>query len=199
MITNYQLGNSLYLNITNACTNRCDFCIRNTTQGPGEKSLWLEREPLAREIIADLPADLKQFDEVVFCGYGEPLVRLEVVKEVAAYLRQQQVKSIRINTNGQANLIHRRNIVPDLVGLVDVVSISLNAENAEKYQAKCHSVYGKEAYSALLEFAAECRKHLPRVILTVVDDGTVDIGACHKIAETLGVELRIRHYYPEFA
>lgn len=199
MITNYQLGKGLYLNVTNACTNRCDFCIRNTTAGPGGISLWLEREPAAAEIIAALPEDLQRFDEVVFCGYGEPLVRLEIVKEVAAYLRQQGVKTIRINTNGQANLVHGRNVVPELVGLIDIVSISLNAENAIKYQEKCHSVYGEKAYEALLDFAAECRKYLPRVILSVVDDGSVDIPACRAIAEKLQVELRVRTYYEEFA
>ena len=131
----YFLYNSMYLNITNTCPNACDFCIRNKTDSINETNLWLKREPETGEIISAIK-DPGSYEEVVFCGYGEPLVRLDTVIGVCTYLRQYKVP-IRINTNGLANLIHNKNIVPQLISLVDYISISLNAESAEKYNKVC--------------------------------------------------------------
>ncbi|MBM7855307.1 TatD family-associated radical SAM protein [Desulfohalotomaculum tongense] len=195
MTVAYTIGQSLYLNITNRCTNNCVFCIRRTKEGVGY-DLWLSREPNLQELL-EAVGDPGRYKEVVFCGYGEPLIRLELVIAAAAEFKKLGAKQIRINTNGQANIIHQRNVVPELAGLVDVISISLNAQNAGAYAELSQPVkYSpEEAYSAVLEFARQCKKYIPRVVLSVVNWPGVDIEACRKIAEELEVEFRVREFY----
>jgi len=197
MTITYVLRNSLYVNITNRCTNRCSFCIRNTDHGVGEGiDLWLDREPTVREIIDDIEKhDLNQFKELVFCGYGEPMFRTEEIVEICKYIRSRYSIKIRINTNGHANLIHGYDVTPILEGLVDCVSISLNAKNAAEYQNLCHSVYGERAYEGMLDFALKCKKYVPEVVLSVVDVmSPEDIKTCEQIAGQLGVGFRVRKY-----
>ncbi|MTI81047.1 MAG: radical SAM protein [Firmicutes bacterium] len=191
----YSIGASLYLNITNRCTNNCVFCIRRTNKGVGY-DLWLPEEPSLKELL-DAAGDPSQYDEVVFCGYGEPLVRLEMVTAAAKELKHKGAKKIRINTNGQANIIHQKNVVPELDDLVDVISISLNAQNANIYAELSNPLKyePEEAYSAVLEFARECKKYIPRVILSVVKWQGVDEEACREIAKNMGVEFRVREFY----
>jgi TatD DNase family protein len=192
----YQLGNSLYLNITNRCLNHCDFCIRYKARiFHKEYPLWLSKEPTAGEILEAI-GDPQKFEEIVFCGYGEPLIRLETVKEVAKALRPSGIK-IRVDTNGQANLFYGRNILPELKGLVDEISISFNAENAKKYDSICHSTYGEKAYGAIMDFIQKAKDQIPKVTMTVVDLPGLDKEACRKIAEELGANFRIRPYYEE--
>jgi TatD family-associated radical SAM protein len=187
----YRLGNALYINLTNRCTNCCDFCIRNTHDGVGEYNLWLDNEPTAQEVLQQI-GDPTQYSEVVFCGFGEPMIRLEELIEIAQEVKKKGGK-VRINTNGQANLYHGRNVVPLLKGLVDVISISLNAPTAEQYDAICHSCYGKEAFEGVLQFARECVKVIPTVVLSVVDVlSPDDIERCRTIAEDIGAQLKVR-------
>ncbi len=188
----YALGKKLYLNITNRCTNKCSFCIRNQGPGVGGYNLWLDEEPTNKEVIEAI-GDPSEYEEVVFCGYGEPLLRIHTVLEVAKYVKGFNVP-VRIDTNGQANLAHEENIVPELKGLVDTISISLNAENSVKYDQICESEFGEEAFGALLEFTRECKKYIPNVILSVVEIPEIDIEKCKAIAEELGVQLRVRAY-----
>ncbi len=190
----YTIDKSLYLNITNRCTNNCVFCIRRTKEGVGY-DLWLPHEPDLQEILEAVEQPDK-YKEIVFCGYGEPLVRVELVIDAAAELKKLGAKQIRINTNGQANLIHGRNVVPELAGLIDVMSISLNAHNASAYGELSQPIKfsAEEAYTAVLDFARECRKHIPKVILSVVKWPGVDLAACEKIAAELGVEFRVREF-----
>lgn len=188
----YALGKKLYLNITNRCTNKCSFCIRNQGPGVGGYHLWLDEEPTNKEVIEAI-GDPSEYEEVVFCGYGEPLLRIHTVLEVAKYVKGFNVP-VRIDTNGQANLAHEENIVPELKGLVDTISISLNAENSVKYDQICESEFGEEAFGALLEFTRECKKYIPNVILSVVEIPEIDIEKCKAIAEELGVQLRVRAY-----
>lgn len=188
----YSMGNKLYLNLTNRCSNDCEFCVRRGSEGIGGHQLWLDREPEYDDVIKAI-GDPKPYEEVVFVGFGEPLYRLELVKEVAGWLKERGVK-IRIDTNGQANLIHDRNVAPELAGLADTVSISLNATTAEEYDRLCHSIYGKEAYDAMLEFAKEAKKYVPRVILSIVDYGGVDIEKAREITDQIGAELRVREF-----
>lgn len=187
----YVLGKNLYLNITNRCTNDCLFCIRHTPRGIGY-NLWLKHEPTAEEVIRAVK-DPAAYCEVVFCGYGEPLIRLELVKEVATWLKKRGA-TVRANTNGHANLIHGRNIVPELKGLLDAVSISLNAHSAASYQEICRPVYGEKTYEAVLEFARICAREIPRVVLTAVKWPGVDVEKCREIAQGLGLEFRLRSF-----
>lgn len=191
MIT-YEINDALYINLTNRCSNNCCFCVRNNPEGLGF-DLWLDKEPGVPEIIADM-GNPEKYKEIVFCGYGEPLERPAEVVEICRYLKGKGVRT-RINTNGQANLIWKRNIVPELAGLVDSISISLNAKNAEDYVRLCKPEYGEEAYGAVLDFARECVKYLPEVWLTVVDVISAhDIEICRNIAENTGARFRARHY-----
>ena len=137
--------------------------------------------------------DPGRFDEVVFCGYGEPLVRLDLVKQVAAWLKQRGMK-VRINTDGQANLLHGRNVLPELAGLVDALSVSLNAADAVTYQEVCQSAFGEAGYAAILDFLREAKQHIPEVTASAVTLPGLDIDACRSVAEGLGVEFRERIY-----
>jgi TatD DNase family protein len=188
----YQIRNSLYLNITNRCTNACRFCAKFKDFTVKGHQLALPHEPSKQEVL-DAIGDPTRFEEVVFCGYGEPLLRLDLVKEIAGWLQEQQVK-VRINTDGQANLVHQRNIVPELVGLVDAVSVSLNAADAATYQKWCQSEFGEAGYAAVKEFLRLANEFLPDVTATAVTLPGLDIAACREIAAGLGVEFRERDY-----
>lgn len=191
MIT-YEIKDALYINLTNRCANNCSFCVRNHPEGMGF-DLWLSKEPSLEEILGDIK-DPEKYYEVVFCGYGEPLERLREVIEICRHLKKKGVR-VRINTNGQANLLWKRNIVPELKGLVDAISISLNAKSAEDYVELCRPENGKEAYAAVLEFAKECIKYIPEVCLTVVDVISAhDIELCRSIVCSMGAQFRVRHY-----
>jgi TatD DNase family protein len=188
----YVIRNSLYLNITNRCTNSCTFCAKFHDFTVKGHQLCLEREPGIEEVMTAI-GDPSSYDEVVFCGYGEPLIRLDVVKAVAGYLKQKNI-TVRINTDGQANLVHNRNILPELSGLVDSISVSLNAADAATYQQVCRSEFGEQGYAALKDFLVEAKKYIPSVIATAVTLPGIDIEACRKVAEVLQVEFRERIY-----
>ena len=198
MTITYELGNSLYVNVTNRCSNACEFCVRTKHDGVnGKDNLWLDREPTVEEIKEDFgKRDIDKYDAVVFCGYGEPMMRADEVIEIAKWLKENNPSvRIRINTNGQANLIHKRDITPELGGVVDTVSISLNAENAQKYQQVCVSEFGEAAYEGLTEFARLAKEYVPEVIFSVVDVmSKEEIDACRRIAEDCGVIFRVREY-----
>lgn len=186
----YTLGDNLYLNLTNECSNNCTFCVRNHSQGLGGYNLWLEKEPTIAEIKTAI-GEASHYNEVVFCGFGEPLIRLEEVIHISGWLKTQGVR-VRINTNGQGSLIHGHDILPLLQGLVDCLSISLNAQDEEMYVKLCRPQYGPRAYWAMLDFARRASEYVPEVILSVVSVPEVDIGACRQIARALNVQFRVR-------
>ncbi|MFA6431974.1 MAG: TatD family nuclease-associated radical SAM protein [Candidatus Margulisiibacteriota bacterium] len=191
----YTIGDNLYLNITNRCTNQCVFCIRYKKKDFNSKyPLWLDKEPTAEEIIRAI-GDPTKYKQIVFCGYGEPTIRLDVIKEVAATIRGKT--TIRLDTNGHGNLFWGRNILPELKGLIDSISISLNAENAEKYDKICKSIYGHKAFDAIIDFIREAKKYIPQVEASVVDLPSTDKEKCKKLVEELGVSFRVRPYYEE--
>ena len=191
----YQVGGKNYINLTNRFNNACDFCIRQNKVGIPGFSLWLEKEPEAGEVIAQLDAAGR--GDVVFCGYGEPTLRLDVLKEVAAYVKSYGGK-VRVNTNGLANREYGRDVVPELENLVDVMSISLNEASAEKYDAVCHSIYGPAAFDEMLDFARRCAGTRMDTVLSVVDViSPEDIAVCREIAEKVGARLRVREYSAE--
>lgn len=189
----YEIGRRLYVNLTNRCVNDCTFCIRRTGSGVAGSVLWLDREPPAADYIRAVEHP-ESYEEIVFCGYGEPLLRAGVLAEIARDIRRRSKTPIRVDTNGQANLFLRRDVLPELVGLVDTFSVSLNAQNGALYRELCHPAYGDRAYPAVLAFAREAVKLFPRVVLTVVDLPGVDIEACRAIAQEMGAEFRIRDY-----
>lgn len=189
----YRIRDSLYLNITNRCTNTCVFCAKFRDFAVKGHQLKLDREPTADQIKRAI-GDPKDYTEVVFCGYGESLLRLEVIKEIASWLKRQGVR-VRINTDGQANLVYGRNILPELAGIVDAISISLNAADAATYQKICQSRFGAAGYAAVKDFIREAKKHIPSVTASVVALPEVDVEACRRIAEQeLQVNFRVRPY-----
>lgn len=190
----YRIRNSLYLNITNDCTNECVFCRRLTNPVVKGHDLRLEKEPAFEEIVSAI-GEPSGCEEIVFCGYGEPLLRLELVKRVARFLREKGFSNLRINTNGQANLIHGRNVVPELAELVSRYSVSLNAATAEEYARLCRPRHGPAAYEEVKKFILECKKRGASVVATAVALPGVDTDACRRVAEKeLGVPLRVRAY-----
>ncbi|MDF1579855.1 MAG: YchF/TatD family DNA exonuclease [Desulfuromonadales bacterium] len=188
----YAIRDSLYLNITNRCTNSCTFCAKFKDWTVKGHQLKLEREPSVAEVRAAI-GDPSRFREVVFCGYGEPLLRIDLVKEIAAWLKEQGCK-VRVNTDGQANLVHQRNILPELHGLIDTVSVSLNAADAATYQHWCRSRFGEQGYVAVKEFLTLAKAHIPEVIATAVALPGLDMAACRAAADETGVKFRAREY-----
>lgn len=187
----YRIRDSLYLNITNKCTNRCGFCVKFRTSYVKGHNLRLEKEPTAAQIIKQIK-DPKAYSEIVFCGIGEPLIRLDVVKKVAKWIKGQGGR-VRINTNGHGNIINGRNIVPELKDIVDSLSISLDAENEKKYDKICRPAV-KGAYKGVISFIREAVKVIPDVKVTVVEIPGVDVEKCRAVAKDLGVELRVRSF-----
>jgi TatD DNase family protein len=189
----YPIRDSLYLNITNRCTNSCVFCSKFGDFVVKGHDLRLEHEPSAAEVIHAI-GDPSDYKEIVFCGYGEPLLRLELIKEVAAWLKRQGAR-IRINSDGQANLVHKRNILPELKGLIDAISISLNASTAEDYQQLCRSSFaGDSAYQGVKDFIKDAVNYIPEVTASAVSYPGVDMGACAAVASELGVKFKAREY-----
>lgn len=190
---------SIYVNLTNRCPCACTFCLRPLKQMEVESTLWLKREPTIEEVVAELrAAPWPLIQEVVFCGFGEPTMRLTDMITLLRWLRQEQPQvKTRLNTNGLSDLIHGRDTAVDFAGgILDTVSISLNAANAERYMALTRSQFGIASYDAMLTFAQNCRAHVPQVVMTVVDkDMTADeIDACRAICEARGLKLRVRTY-----
>lgn len=201
MCITYIVEDKLYVNITNKCSNRCEFCIRNNGDGAyGSDSLWLEREPTRDEIISSIFSyDLTVFPEIVFCGYGEPTYRLDDAVSVAKEIKSRcPDMKIRINTNGQSDLILGRDTAPDYEGAFDTVSISLNSPTARGYQSICHSVFGEKAFASLLAFAGRVKDFVPSVQLSAVKEtlNSEEIELCKKMCADLGVTLRLRDYIP---
>ena len=195
----YVYADKIYLNLTNKCSNNCEFCIRRNNDGLLDDYLWLDKEPTADEVIADLEKyELEKYDEAVFCGFGEPLYAIDVLIETADWLKAHGVKT-RLNTNGQAGLISGPDTALKLKGRIDTVSISLNASDAEKYQKICHCKFNEEGFFEMLRFAVQCKKEGIRTVLSVVDViGEEEVEKCRKVAKNVGVDFRVRTYVPHY-
>lgn len=192
----YTYKNQVYANITNRCNCSCTFCIRSHQDSVGDaETLWHKEDPSAEEIKAAMDAfDFTGYDELVYCGYGEPTCRLDVLLETAKYARENYGVSIRINTNGLGCLEHGRDIIPDLVGIVDALSISLNAPSETAYNKVTRPRFSN-AFPSMLKFAKEAHKVIPSVQLSIVDVlPKAQIAACKELAASLGVPLKIRKY-----
>ena len=192
----YELHDNLYVNLTNKCTSNCEFCVRNSKDGIGEDVLWLKKEPTTDDILDQLEHfDVTKYKQIVYCGYGEPTLRLDTLIESARIIKEKYNLPIRINTNGHANLYYKKDITPQFEGLIDKVSISLNHSDAKEYDKICHSTYGLDAFGGLLDFAEKCKMHVPKVALTIVDILPLEVQEeCKAIAAKVGVELRIRSF-----
>ena len=192
----YTYKKQVYANITNRCDCSCEFCIRTHKDSVGEAdNLWFKNEPTLEEIKAAMDEfDFTGYEELVYCGYGEPTCALDNLLVSAAYAKEKYNIKVRLNTNGLANLYHKRNIVPELAKVIDSVSISLNAPTAEKYQNVTRPQF-ENAFPALLEFASLAKETFAHTQLSIVDVlPKEEIEACQKIADDRGIYLKIRKY-----
>jgi len=194
----------MYLNITNMCSNNCVFCIRNFNDTVAGVDLRIGEENItAEKVIKEIKQNSPETrDEIVFCGYGEPLIKINVVKEVAGFIKNNYPNiPVRVNSNGQANLIHKRDVVPELAGLIDSISVSLNADNADLYQELSRSGFDKElAFESVKSFARECQKYGIDTTLTVVtgfENYQINLKKCREIARNLGVKFKVREWLSE--
>lgn len=189
----YPIRNSLYINVTARCSNRCVFCSREKSPVVKGHDLTLPADPTATEMI-DAAGDVTGYREVVFCGFGEPLMRWDTVREAIEAFRARGAKRIRINTNGQSRLFLGRDILPEMEGLVDALSVSLNTSDGEQYRKLCRPD-DERAYGAVKTFIREARRHVPEVVATAVAAPGIDVHACRALAEEeLGVKFRARDY-----
>lgn len=189
----YKIGENLYINLTNRCSNRCTFCVRDQSAEYEGYSLWLkDGEPSVEQVIKAI-GNPAQYNEIVFCGYGEPTYRLDAMLEICDYVHANGGKT-RLNTNGHGSLINGRNIAPELVGKLDGVNISLNAPDVESYNAVCCPLV-ENAYESLLQFAKDCKAAGVNCWFSVVDCiGEEQLDRCRKIAQSVGIPLRVREY-----
>lgn len=196
MNISYELWGKLYLNITNKCPCACTFCIRQNDDGAyGSDPLWLDHQPDLDEVLKNLKTrDLDSYKEIIFCGYGEPTCELDILLGTAEYIRSVTKTPIRLNTNGLGNLIHERNIEADFKGLIDTVSISLNASDPQSYMDITRPKWkDKDCYKEMLRFAENMKQYVPKVVLTVVDIiGEEEIEKSRRVAQSIGVDLRVR-------
>ena len=188
-----------YVNITNKCNCACTFCLRQKKQMAESSTLWFHgQEPTVEELKAALDgAPWAYAKELVFCGFGEPTMRLDVLLELLRYVKQQHPElPTRLNTNGLGELENGHEFAAEFKGILDTVSISLNASNAERYLELTRSKFGIGSYDAMLTFAQHCKPYVPNVVLTIVDhvEGPEEIAKCRKICEERGLTLRVRPY-----
>ncbi len=196
MTISYRYGRNIYLNMTNRCPNSCTFCVRNCRDSLGDAdSLWLDEEPTVEETMESLDRYVPgSYDEVVFCGYGEPTERFDDIVKVANLIHERLGKKVRLNTNGLGNLINGRDIIPEMKGVFDSVSISLNAPDAGTYMSLCSPEFGDGSYDSLISFIEGCRDTVGDVTVSVVS-GTISQAQedeCERIASRLGVRYRCR-------
>ena len=198
MVILYEIYDNLYVNMTNKCPCACTFCLRQTRdEMNGSGSLWLEREPSVDEVKAEFERfDIEKYKEIVFCGFGEPTERLDDVLEVCRFIKDKYNKTIRINTNGLADLINGKNTAPMFEGLIDIVSISLNTPNRERYLELTRNKFGIESFDAMLKFAENVKHYVKEVILSTVSTTLTEDEEkeCAKICDSIGVTYRIRPY-----
>lgn len=193
LVYTYQIGESLYINVTNRCDSDCVFCKRKTTGEVHGYKLKMKKseEPDADVYIKEI-GDPKKYKEIVFCGYGEPTIRWDVVKEVAKYVKANGGKT-RMNTNGHGNVINQKDITPELKDLIDTVSVSLNSVDPEQY-AKLMRVK-PEMHSKMLDFAKKAKQYT-NVVMSVVGIDKVNIEEAKKfVTEEIGVDFREREYF----
>ena len=192
----YVMGNNLYLNITNRCMMACPYCIKhkwaNDFRG---NDLKLEKEPSVSETI-EAVGDPAKYGEIVFCGYGDALVKLSEVKEISKWIKDNGGK-VRINTAGLANRYHGKNILPELKGLIDAVSISLNGTTAKEHNEINRPMFGEESFDEIIKFAKEAKNYIPEVVITAVELPGLDVSKIEKISKDAGVSFRLRRYLDE--
>ena len=192
----YELDNKIYVNLTNACTNDCIFCIRSQKDDVKGANMWLTKKPDFDTVISQLKNKLNLINNgVTFCGYGEPLLNADLVIKLSKYIKENYPETyIKINTNGHANAVLKRDIIPELKNYIDEVSISQNAPNETLYNELCQPKI-ENAYNEMLNFAKKCVENEIMTTMTIVTNYKnydIDIDACKEIAHNIGANFRER-------
>lgn len=195
----YSLENKIYINLTNRCTNDCIFCLRHDKDDVCGQELWLENENYEADDVINQLKNFELSKEVVFCGYGEPMMKFEMLKTVAKYLKDNYPDiKIRINTNGHANYVYKRNVVEELAGLIDEISVSLNASNSEEYDELSQPKF-ENAYEEVKKFIKACVEAGIKTDASIVDGykgRRLDVSKCEQIANEVGAKLKVREWIP---
>ena len=195
----YILDGKIYINLTNMCTNDCIFCLRRDKDDVCGQDMWLKSEKITSE---DVIEQLNKYEDkiakgITFCGYGEPTMKFEVLKQVAEYVKHNYPDTfIKVNTNGHGNVINKKDILPELKGLVDEFSISLNAQNSDLYKELSQPKIDN-AYESMKDFAKKAYENGFKTTLSVVSgykDYDVDLALCEKIAKDLHASFRNREW-----
>jgi TatD family-associated radical SAM protein len=193
----YSLEGKIYINLTNKCTNDCIFCLRKDKDDVCGQELWLDSEDFAAQDVIEQLKNFELSSEVVFCGYGEPLLKFEILKEVAKYIKENYPDiKIRINTNGHANYVYKKNIVPELVGLIDEISVSLNGSTSEEYDELSQPKF-ENAYDEVKKFIKCCSDAGIKTDTSIVDGykgRRLNVQKCEEISKDLGAKLRVREW-----
>lgn len=193
----YELYGKIYINLTNRCTNECIFCLRQDKDDVCGQELWLDSENFTAQDVIEQFKNFNISSEVIFCGYGEPLLKFEILKEVAAYIKKNFPETkIRVNTNGHANFVYKRNLVPELKGLVDEFSVSLNGENEKEYNELSKPKF-EGAYDEVKKFIKACSDEGISVVASIVDGykgRRLNVKKCEQIAAESGAPLRVREW-----
>lgn len=195
----YLLDGKIYINLTNRCTNDCIFCLRKDKDDVKGQELWLDDENSTAEDVIKQLSSFEPTKEVIFCGYGEPLLKFEELKQVAQYIKTHYPDTkIRVNTNGHANFVYQKNIVPELKGLIDEFSVSLNAPTKKEYNELSQPKFD-EAYEEVKKFIKACADEKISVVASVVEGYKgrhLDLTICENIAKDLGAKFRVREWIP---
>ena len=193
----YELEKKIYINLTNRCTNDCIFCLRKDKDDVCGQQLWLDTEDFTSDDVIEQLKNFELSSEVIFCGYGEPLLKFEILRQVAKYIKENYPEiKIRVNTNGHANYVYKNNVVSELVGLVDEFSVSLNGESSEEYdelsQPKFDGAY--EEVKKFIKCSSDARIKTVASIVDGYKGRRLNIEKCREIANELGAELRVREW-----
>ncbi|MCD8018132.1 MAG: TatD family nuclease-associated radical SAM protein [Clostridiales bacterium] len=189
--------NKIYMNLTNRCSCSCTFCLRSLKEFNEHNSLWLKEEPTVEEVKAEYEKyDWSKVKELIFCGFGEPTMRLDDVIEIGRWLKSIHPDiPIRINTNGLTDLVFGKPTAHLFEGVMDTVSVSLNSSDVQKYLDVTRNRFGLQSYQAMIDYAKDCQNYVPHVVMTVVDViGEEEVAACQKVCDDNGLVLRVRPY-----
>lgn len=196
----YLLDGKIYINLTNKCTNECIFCIRTLKDDVCGKNLWLKSEDItSKDVIDQLKSLLNGHKEIIFCGYGEPTLKLEILKAVAKFVKDNyQGVKVRLNTNGHANFVYKRDVTKELAGLVDEISVSLNAPTEEQYKELTQpNLTCEKPLAEVEDFIKKSVESGIKTVASVVNGYRayrIDLKACEEIAKDLGAEFRVREW-----
>lgn len=214
----YLLDGKIYINLTNNCTNDCIFCLRKDKDDVVGQTLWLDDEnSTAQDVIEQFEKILRSAqndvilrtdnnsvseeshtpNEVIFCGYGEPMLKFDVLKDVAKYIKAKYPNTkIRVNTNGHANFVYKRNVVTECKGLIDEFSVSLNGATKNEYNELSQPKFD-EAYEEVKKFIKACSDEEISVVASVVEGYKgrhLNLEKCKQIANDLGAKFRVREW-----